>query len=231
MGAFWDERARENAAFFVDNRLDYRDPDLDAFWAGGVEVVEDYLDRLGFEIAADSRIAEIGCGLGRITRVLAARAASVVALDVSQEMLEQAREHNPSLRNVEWMHGDGSSLAGIEDASVDGVFSHVVFQHVPAPEITYAYVTEMGRVLRPGGWSAFQVSDQAELHAQRTGVAARVAALFGRAPKGVEHPAWRGSAVALDVLRARADAAQLDVERVVGQGSQFCLVLLRRRST
>lgn len=73
-------------------------------------------------------------------------------------MLERARALHAQLTNVKWIHGDGESLSGIADASVDAVFSHVVFQHIPDPRITLGYVREMGRVLRPGGWTAFQVS-------------------------------------------------------------------------
>ena len=29
--AFWDERARENALYFVDSRLDFRNPDAGSF--------------------------------------------------------------------------------------------------------------------------------------------------------------------------------------------------------
>jgi len=47
-------------------------------------------------------------------------------------------------------------------------------------------------------------------------------------PRGQHHPAWLGSAVDLDELRQTAAAAGLDVERVEGAGTQFCLVMLRR---
>ena len=45
MGLYWDERAREDAYYFVDNRLDYRMPDVDRFWAGGEEALGVLLDR------------------------------------------------------------------------------------------------------------------------------------------------------------------------------------------
>lgn len=228
MGAFWDERARENAAYFVDNELDYNDSDLERFWAGGAVVVDGFAEQLGFTIGADEDLVEIGCGIGRLTRELAARARSVVAFDVSPEMLARARAHNSELAGVDWRQTEGSTLTGVADASIDGVFSHVVFQHVPDPEITYSYVREMGRVLRPGGWAAFHVSNLPEVHARRPTLGHRVAAVFGRAPKGSDHPAWRGSAVDLDVLRSTADQAGLKVAKTVGDGTQFCLVRLTR---
>ncbi len=52
-------------------------------------------------------MVEIGCGIGRITRVLAERAHSVRAVDVSERMLAQARELNADVENVKWLLGDG----------------------------------------------------------------------------------------------------------------------------
>jgi SAM-dependent methyltransferase len=227
---FWDERAREQALYFVDNTVDYRDTDVERFWAGGEEAVAGILDDLGLAVRPTDALVEIGCGVGRLTRALAARAASVTALDVSGEMLAKARELNPHLDNVSWLHGDGATLRGVADASADGCFSHVVFQHLPDPALTLGYVREMGRVLRPGGWAAFVLSTDAAVHRPRRRASWRLAALLGRGPRGQEHPAWLGSAVALDRLEAAASEAGLELERVLHPGTQFTLVLGRRRA-
>jgi SAM-dependent methyltransferase len=231
MRDFWDQRAAEDAFYFVDNRLDYGHPDMEAFWEGGRSDLDTILGELGVELRASDDVVEIGCGVGRITRVLAARAESVRALDVSGRMIELARQHNGELVNVEWIHGDGASLTGVETESADVCFSHVVFQHIPDPAITLAYVREIGRVLRPGGWAAFQVSDLPVLHERRP-AAERVRALarsaFRRGPRGQGHAAWLGSAVDLDALRNTAAASGAPVERVSGAGTQFCLVLMRK---
>ena len=227
---FWVERAREQALFFVDNTVDYRNPDRERFWAAGEEVTSAILGELGVAIRPTDTIVEIGCGVGRLTRALAARAAEVVAVDVSSEMLARARELNPRLRNVRWLHGDGESLSGIETGSADGCFSHVVFQHLPAPELTLGYVREMARVLRPAGWAAFGVSTDPAVHRPRRRAGWRVAALLGRGPRGQEDPAWLGSAVPLPRLEEAAAEAGLELERVVHPGTQFTLVLGRRRA-
>jgi SAM-dependent methyltransferase len=211
MGAFWDRAAEEDPLFHVDDRGRVGDD----FWRGGEEIVETFERELGFSIGGE-RLVEIGCGVGRITRVLAQRA-KVTAIDVSARMLALAREHNPELRGVEWLQGDGTTLAGVPDASADGVFSHVVFQHIPDPAITLGYVAEMGRVLRPGGWAAFQVSNDPKVHRRRL--------------RGIRHPAWRGSAVDLHALRETAEAAGLAVEGIAGPGTQFCLVRLQAPSS
>ncbi len=229
MGAFWDRRARENAFYFVDSRLDYRSPDLQRFWAGGEADVEALLVATGVSLSPSQTVVEIGCGVGRLTRVLAARCAHVLAVDVSERMIEIARELNADLGNVSWLVGDGTSLAEVGDERADACVSHVVFQHLPDPAITLGYVREMGRVLRPGGWAAFQVSNDPGLHRPLAGRTQRVAALLGRAPGGQRAPEWLGSAVEVEELRRAVEDGGMALERIVGEGTQFCLVRARRK--
>src|SRR3954466_13490582 len=188
----WGARARGDAYFFVDSRLAYRSPDEQAFWDGGEQALERLLGSLGVELPADGVVVDIGCGVGRLTRPLARRARRVLALDVSNEMLVRARELNSELDNVEWVHGDGQTLAPLADASVDACISHVVFRHIPDPAITLGYVREMGRVLRPGGFAAFELSNDRTWHRRRRRLPARdrLAAALGRAPRGVTDDAW-----------------------------------------
>jgi len=225
---YWDARARENALFFVDSRLDYRSPDEEAFWRGGEEAVDLILDAVGVRIKPHEVVVDIGCGVGRLTRSIAARAAHVIAIDVSGEMIASARRWNAHLENVEWVHGDGQSLQPIADASVHGCFSHVVFQHLLDQEITLGYVSEMGWVVRPGGWGAFIVSTDPLVH-RRPSAGVRLKALLHAGPKGAANPAWRGSAVTVEGLQEAAAAGGRTIERLLQPGSQFTTVLVRRR--
>jgi SAM-dependent methyltransferase len=231
MRNFWDRRAEEDAFFFVDNRMEYGRPDMERFWEDGERDLDKLLSALGVGIESADRVLEIGCGVGRLTRVLSARAASVRALDVSERMLELARHHNGGLANVEWVLGDGSTLAGIDSGSVDACVSHVVFQHIPDPEVTLSYVREIGRVLHRGGWAAFQISNNPRVHDDTSalgGIWRAILSAVGRAPKGQRDPRWRGSMVELGALRGAAAEGSMQVERVVGEGTQFCCVLTRR---
>ena len=228
MGKFWDERAREDAYFFIDNRRDYGSTELDSFWAGGEADLDQVLEVCGAQLEPGDVALDIGCGAGRLTRALAGRVKQVYGIDVSAEMIERAREHHASLDNVTWLHGDGTTLQPVADASIDAIVSHVVFQHIPDPQITYGYVREMGRVLRPGGWAAFQVSNDASIHVRRGGVKAKLSAALGRGPGGQHDPSWLGSAVDLEQLHAAAHEGGLDLERIAGAGTQFCMVLARR---
>ena len=231
MREYWDERADEDAFYFVDSRGPYRGSDRERFWAGGPADLDAILGRLDVGISPRDDVVEIGCGVGRLTRPLAARGGTVRALDVSGRMLELARRHNPELANVTWVLGDGTSLAAVADASADICFSHVVFQHIPDPQVTLGYVREMGRVLRPGGWAAFQISNQPAVHRPRP-LAARLGSLpariLRRGPRGQGHPAWLGSSVDLEGLGAVAAEAGMRVERAIGAGTQWCAVLARR---
>jgi SAM-dependent methyltransferase len=231
MRQFWDERARENAYFFVDNRLDYRDPDLQLFWRLGESDLERLLTAVDQQLDPGDEVVEIGCGVGRLTRVLATRSKHVTALDISSEMLEVARENLREVDNVTFVHGDGTTLSGIRDGTADACVSHVVFQHIPDPDMILGYVSEMGRVLKTGGWAAFQVSNTPAPHRPRWGRLLRAPlVLVGRAPRGEADPAWLGSMVDLDQMAETAGSAAIDVERIVGRGEQFCAVLLRKRT-
>ena len=220
---YWDERAREHALFYVDNEIDYEDPDAEAFWRRGEEVLDRLVAITGHAFGAGEEVLDIGCGVGRMTRALAKRVRFVHGLDVSSEMLRLAREHNAGLENADWLHGDGTSLAVVGDASVDGVFSHVVFQHLPQAEMTLGYVREMGRVLRPGGWALFQVSTNPQVH--RRPLRARLRGILRRR----DDRAWWGSAVDPAALRAAAADGGLEIEQLHGEGTQFTTVLARRR--
>jgi SAM-dependent methyltransferase len=229
MRRFWNARADEQPWFFVDNRVAYDNPDLEAFWAEGRRDLDLLLAAAGVAIEPGDVVVDIGCGVGRLTRVIAERAAAAYGLDISERMLDLARHHNAHLDTVTWVQGDGVSLAGVPDGVADACVSHVVFQHIPDPAITLGYVREMGRVLRPGGWAAFQVSTDAALH-RRPAWHVRLRGLLRRGPRGQSDPAWLGSSVAIEDLRAAAGSAGLDVEHVENEGTQFSVIRLRRRT-
>src|SRR3954447_23339254 len=125
MEQFWDERAREDAAYYVDNVDEYGQIDMERFWRSGERVVDQILERLGVALDPDDELVEVGAGLGRLTRVLAARTQHVWAFDISSEMLRQARELNQELESVDWIHGDGTTLQPVADGAASACFSFV----------------------------------------------------------------------------------------------------------
>jgi SAM-dependent methyltransferase len=109
------------------------------------------------------------------------------------------------------------------------IHSFIVFQHIPEPAITYGYIREIGRVLAPGGWALFQVSELPDIHrteAHRVDRTARtrIRQLFGRQPRGCLTAEWLGSAVRrVDLLRALEEGG-LEFAGSVGDGTQYCFV-------
>jgi SAM-dependent methyltransferase len=225
MERYWDRRAKDAAVHFVDSRQARRNPDLPAFWAAGEQALDGLLGELGLGLRGDEQVVEIGCGIGRLTRALAPRVQSVDALDISEEMLARAKEHNPELENVRWLHGDGTTLKPLPDGAYDACISFVVFQHLPDPELTYGYVREIGRVLRPGGWAAFQLSNDLQLHQRPTGLRLLKHVVTNRT---YHHPAWFGSAVEIPRLKEVAAEGGLEIERVENEGSLYCMIRARR---
>lgn len=227
MREFWNQRAREDALFFVDDRRAYGDSQVGSFWEQGERDLDRLLGSLDVRIEPDAIALDLGCGVGRLTRAIAARAREVFALDISAEMIDRAQREHADVTNVRWLVGDGETLRPLADEAVDLCVSHVVFQHIPDPGVTLAYVAEMARVTRPGGTIVFQFSNNAEVHRPRRGALARVrhlAAGIGRAPRGQDDPAWLGSAVELGDVRALAARSGLKLLRIVGEGTQFCAI-------
>lgn len=103
-------------------------------------------------------VVEIGCGTGRHTEWLAARARRVVALDFSDGMLAQARAR-VSAPQVRFVRHDISTPWPLEAASADVLVSMLVLEHIDDLAPVFH---EAARVLRPAGcWFL------CELHPQR----------------------------------------------------------------
>jgi SAM-dependent methyltransferase len=104
-------------------------------------------------------LLDIGCGPGTITADLAQLVApgQAVGLDASGDVIAQAQAYAASrgITNLRCEVGDLFSL-GYDDAAFDVVHAHQVLQHLPDPG---AALTELRRVLRPGGVLAVRDSD------------------------------------------------------------------------
>jgi SAM-dependent methyltransferase len=232
MRAFWDARARENAMWYIHTQLDYDSPDADEFWRSGGSNLDHTLDVFGLSFAGDERVVEIGCGAGRITRAIAARVAHVVGVDVSAEMIDRAKEGLADVANAEFAVGNGLDLEHLPDGGFDVAYSFIVFQHIPDPTVTCGYIAEMGRVLKPGGWALFQVSEQPEIHQARRwtrpGLRQRLFGGFQASPEQCLDPSWLGSALSREQLLSALESGGLTLDKTVGDGTQFCLVLARK---
>jgi SAM-dependent methyltransferase len=201
MRSYWEERARLNAAFYVDTSLDYAAPDMERFLETGRVVVGHALDDAPVRPARFGTAVEIGCGLGRICLALTERFDKVIGYDISEEMLRRAVPVVAG-RPVDLRLTDGSGLPGLADSSVDLVVTFTVFQHIPDVAVIRSYVREAGRVLADGGVFAFQWNNTPG--AGRWRARRAVMALLQKAGRGDRYgrdqPEFLGSRVPLEVI-------------------------------
>ena len=157
----FDRWARDDAFYAVLTRRTKKGNrwDPEEFFANGrAEVAEvmRYLREVGVE-PHGGRALDFGCGVGRLSQALADHFQEVVGVDISEEMLNRAREldrHGPD--RVRYLLNTAVGLPGLESGSFDFVYSNITLQHIP-PRFVRVYVAEFFRVLRPGGVALFQM--------------------------------------------------------------------------
>lgn len=118
------------------------------------------LDRQLLDRFADSvtgRACDLGCGPGHIARYLRERGVDVCGIDLSPEMVEQARLLNPG---IEFEQGNMLSL-DVADNAWGGIAAFYSIIHIPRAEVVAA-LSEMKRVLRPEGLLllSFHIGDE-----------------------------------------------------------------------
>lgn len=153
MRSEWNERAREDARFYV--AFGARDQDEAGFAATVADVLpslEQELKRLPQYAGAHSwRALEIGCGPARLLKPFSRNFAEIHGVDVSDEMIRLARERLKDIPQAHVHSTDGASLSIFPDEYFDFIYSYAVFQHIPSREVVFEYMRESRRVLKPGG--------------------------------------------------------------------------------
>ncbi len=111
------------------------------------------LDRLA--LRGDEVVLDAGCGSGRVTEMLAERLphGSVVALDGSPAMLEQARVRLSRFgERITYLVADLGRPIPLA-TEVDAILSTATFHWVPDHD---ALFRNLAAIIRPGGWLAAQ---------------------------------------------------------------------------
>ena len=112
-------------------------------------------------VARGTRVLEVACGTGIVTRRLLHRLAgqgTLVATDLNEAMIAHARTEVPADPALEWRQADGTSLP-FPDRSFDAVVCQFGLMFFPDKA---AGVREAFRVLRPGGTYLLSVWDTRE---------------------------------------------------------------------
>ena len=205
MRADWDARAKENARYYVaTGKSDWTDEEF--FRSGEQTVAEEILTDMTNicqgKLPANMRVLEIGCGAGRVTRALARLFGEVHAVDVSGEMVEQARRALAAYAKGFVYQNNGKDLSVVPAQEFDFAFSSIVFQHIPSREVIYSYVREVHRLLRPGALFKFQVQGDTTVET-------------------VPDDTWLGVAFSEQDAREMAAACGFELRYAHGAGEQY----------
>ena len=210
----WDERAAQDGEHYVYTR-DSNSDESDFEASGRVnydQLVRPYLPvLLNGRSPSCSRVAEIGCGLGRITRSFAEEFLEVHGIDVSPRMIEQARSRLRDYPNVILHVGSGQDLGSLPDNYFDLAFSYLVFQHIPSREVVENYIREAARVLKPEGAFRFQLQGHLSPEYRRQ-----------------EKDTWLGESFSLAEATQMLAAAGFSPLDATGAGTQYFMLNARK---
>jgi SAM-dependent methyltransferase len=212
----WNERAREDAHFYV--AFGRRGQDDDEFFATAKEMVTSFeheLKRLPPSTSRRARRAlEIGCGPGRLMKPLSHHFGEIHGVDVSDEMIARARMKLRDIPHAHAHHTTGADLAPFADESFDFVYSYAVFQHIPSREVVMQYLREARRVLKTGGILRAQINGLDE-----------TAARYDTSP----YNTWSGVRISAAEIAAFARENDIQLLALEGSRTQYMWTTMRKR--
>jgi ubiquinone/menaquinone biosynthesis C-methylase UbiE len=116
------------------------------------------------------KVLDVGCGPGSITVDFARYIpdGAITGIEVEASPLEEGRKlaDTEGIKNVQFEVGDAQNLA-YEDNTFDLVHSHQVLQHLPDP---VKALSEMRRVVKPGGIVAARTSSISSIYPESEGL-------------------------------------------------------------
>lgn len=104
------------------------------------------LNRFADSVGTSSRVCDLGCGPGHVTRYLRERGVNICGVDLSSAMVDQARQLCPG---IEFKIGNMLSLE-FDRESLAGIIAFYSIIHIPRNEVVNL-LSEMKRILEPGG--------------------------------------------------------------------------------
>lgn len=123
-----------------------------AILAAATTEIVDWLDAEAL-LPPGADVLDVGCGIGRVAAALAPRCRSVLGLDVSAGMIDEARRRLAGHGNLEIRLTDGRGLDAVEPGAFDLVLAIDSFPYIvqTGPETALRHVLGAAAALRPGG--------------------------------------------------------------------------------
>ena len=104
-------------------------------------------------LKSNDRILEIGCGIGTVVYELSKKGHDVIGIDISGEAIEYGRKKYGGI----YLEIQAAEILPYEDESFEVVLSFDLFEHIAEID---KHISEVKRVLRPGGYYLFQTPNR-----------------------------------------------------------------------
>jgi SAM-dependent methyltransferase len=128
------------------------------FYIGGFDSIRDSVSQAVLDLlepVAGSRVLDVACGHGRLTRELARRGADVAGLDISGKLIGKAQEidQNEPL-GIRYVHGDATVAGSLGGGEFDLVACHFGLSDIDDLD---GAITAISRALHPHGRFVFSI--------------------------------------------------------------------------
>src|SRR5262249_23145206 len=122
------------------------------FYNRAIQLEQRLALRPWLDVKPGTRVLDVGCGVGRWSRLLAARGAEVTGVDLSPTMVDQAQRRAAVEGVAERCRFRVQDLSHLDvEGPFDLILGVTVLQHILDPELLQAAVRGMTARLAPGG--------------------------------------------------------------------------------
>lgn len=105
----------------------------------------------------ERHVLDLGCGDGRLVRMMLEKGATVEGIDTSSRWIDQCKKNFVGEKGVGFHVADGADLSLFSDASFDVVVMNMVLINIPDKTTIQRIFKEVSRVLRGDGRLLFTV--------------------------------------------------------------------------
>ena len=141
---YWDDRALRHGHTGWSDWLIYEFDQL-----AREKAIRGVLSKIG-ATRRKTKAIDLGTGTGDFARVLAGTYSQVVAVDISEKVLEIARRISVRAKNIRFVHPDALSTEDTQDA--DLVLSVTVLNHIMDDATLHATIERLGGSLAADGY-------------------------------------------------------------------------------
>ena len=150
--AYWEDRAQRFAGEGAGLAAvcAYGMPE---FYNRAIQLEQRLALRPWLDVKPGTRVLDVGCGVGRWSRLLAAKGASVTGVDLSPTMISQAQQRAAAEGVADRCQFRVQDLSRLDvvGGQFDVVLGVTVLQHILEPALLRAAVRRMTAHLTPGG--------------------------------------------------------------------------------